>query len=62
MKPKPSLTIGIEEEYQIIDPATRELRSFITQFIECVRQSPFYLVESSALTRHAEPPDAMDSR
>jgi len=30
----PSLTIGIEEEYQIIDPETRELRSFITQFME----------------------------
>ena len=32
--PRPSLTIGIEEEYQVIDPETRELRSFITQFIE----------------------------
>jgi carboxylate-amine ligase len=31
---RPSLTIGIEEEYQIVDPETRELRSFITQFIE----------------------------
>src|SRR5262245_63861225 len=29
MKP-PSLTIGIEEEYQIIDPQTRELKSYIT--------------------------------
>lgn len=29
----PSLTIGIEEEYQIIDPETRELRSYITQFL-----------------------------
>ncbi len=29
----PSLTIGIEEEYQIIDPETRDLRSFITQFL-----------------------------
>ncbi len=34
MSRRPSLSIGIEEEYQIIDPATRELRSFITQFIE----------------------------
>jgi carboxylate-amine ligase len=34
MIPRPSLTIGIEEEYQIVDPETRELRSFITQFIE----------------------------
>lgn len=33
MKP-PSLTIGIEEEYQIIDPATGELRSYITQILE----------------------------
>jgi carboxylate-amine ligase len=33
MKP-PSLTIGIEEEYQIIDPSTRELKSYITQILE----------------------------
>jgi len=31
---QPSLTIGIEEEYQIIDPQTRELRSYITQILE----------------------------
>src|SRR5262245_25675883 len=30
----PSLTIGIEEEYQIIDPETRQLRSYITQILE----------------------------
>jgi carboxylate-amine ligase len=30
----PSLTIGIEEEYQIIDPATRELKSYITEILE----------------------------
>jgi len=30
----PSLTIGIEEEYQIIDPQTRELRSYVQQFLE----------------------------
>lgn len=30
----PSLSIGIEEEYQIIDPATGELRSYITQILE----------------------------
>jgi len=29
-----SLTIGIEEEYQIIDPATRELRSYVQRFLE----------------------------
>ena len=27
-------TIGVEEEYQIIDPETRELKSLITQLIE----------------------------
>jgi carboxylate-amine ligase len=31
---RPSLTIGIEEEYQIIDPATGELKSYITQILE----------------------------
>jgi len=30
----PSFTIGIEEEYQIIDPATGELKSYITQILE----------------------------
>ena len=30
----PSLTLGIEEEYQIIDPQTRELKSYITQILE----------------------------
>ena len=30
----PSLNIGIEEEYQIIDPATRELRSYVQRFLE----------------------------
>ena len=33
MKP-PSLTLGIEEEYQIIDPQTRELRSYITEILQ----------------------------
>lgn len=30
----PSLTIGIEEEYQIVDPETRQLRSYITEILE----------------------------
>src|SRR5258708_5344556 len=30
----PDFTIGIEEEFQIIDPETRELRSRITQIID----------------------------
>lgn len=29
-----NLTIGVEEEYQIIDPGTRELTSFIREFLE----------------------------
>src|SRR6185436_13260308 len=29
----PSLTLGIEEEYQIIDPVTRQLRSYITEIL-----------------------------
>jgi carboxylate-amine ligase len=31
---RPSLTIGIEEEYQIIDPETGELKSFITELLK----------------------------
>ena len=34
MPERPSLTIGIEEEYQIVDPQTRELKSYITQMLE----------------------------
>lgn len=30
----PSLTLGVEEEYQIIDPETRELRSYITEMLD----------------------------
>src|SRR5947209_6373116 len=29
----PTLTLGIEEEYQIIDPTTRELKSYITEIL-----------------------------
>ena len=31
---QPSLTIGIEEEYQIINPETGELRSYITEILQ----------------------------
>ena len=31
---EPSLTLGIEEEYQIVDPETRELSSYITQILD----------------------------
>jgi carboxylate-amine ligase len=31
--PTPPLTMGIEEEYQIIDPKTRNLHAYITEFL-----------------------------
>jgi carboxylate-amine ligase len=31
--PTPPLTLGIEEEYQIIDPESRNLHSYITEFL-----------------------------
>ena len=34
MPTPPELTIGIEEEYQIIDPHTGELRSYITEMLQ----------------------------
>src|SRR5215216_3884749 len=30
----PSFSLGIEEEYQIVDPETRELKSYITEMLE----------------------------
>lgn len=30
----PSFSLGIEEEYQIVDPETRELKSYITELLE----------------------------
>ncbi|MFO0877301.1 MAG: carboxylate-amine ligase [Gemmataceae bacterium] len=35
----PSLTLGVEEEYQIIDPQTRELKPYITQLLEDSRHT-----------------------
>ena len=32
--PLPDFTIGIEEEYQIIDPESRELRSYVQEFLD----------------------------
>ena len=34
MRKGPSLTLGIEEEYQIIDPDSRELESYITEILK----------------------------
>ncbi|MDD9949837.1 MAG: carboxylate-amine ligase, partial [candidate division Zixibacteria bacterium] len=28
------MTLGVEEEYQIIDPESRELTSYISEFLE----------------------------
>ena len=39
MPETPSFTIGIEEEYQIIDPQTRELKSYITEMLEAGKMS-----------------------
>ena len=47
----PSLTIGIEEEYQIIDPQTRELRSYITEILEEGK----LLLREQVKMRHREP-------
>lgn len=38
---QPSFNIGIEEEYQIIDPDTRELKSYITQLLEAGKMTLF---------------------
>jgi carboxylate-amine ligase len=34
MRPRPSFTLGVEEEFQVVDPETRELRSHIQQMFE----------------------------
>ncbi len=37
--PNPPLTLGIEEEYQIINPETRDLHAYITELISADEQS-----------------------
>ena len=34
MKKLPVFTLGVEEEYQIIDPETRDLRSHLSKIID----------------------------
>ena len=34
LKQLKNLTLGVEEEYQLIDPKSRELTSFISEFLE----------------------------
>ena len=38
---QPSFNIGIEEEYQIIDPASRQLKSYITQLLAAGKMTLF---------------------
>ena len=38
--PTPPLTLGVEEEYQIIDPETRNLHSYITELLSQDEQAP----------------------
>src|SRR5579863_3160404 len=47
---KPSLTIGIEEEYQTIDPETRDLRSHIDT--EIIAQGKVLLKEAVKAEMH----------
>jgi glutamate---cysteine ligase / carboxylate-amine ligase len=37
---RPSFTLGVEEEFQLIDPETRELRSHIQQLLESATDAP----------------------
>jgi len=34
MPAQPAFTLGIEEEFQVVDPETRELRSHIQEILE----------------------------
>lgn len=37
MKKLPLFTLGIEEEYQIIDPETRDLKSHLSKIVDCAK-------------------------
>ena len=50
MSTRPSLTIGIEEEYQTIDPVTRDLRSHIQ--VELIQKARLRLHESVKAEMH----------
>ncbi len=55
---RPSLTIGVEEEYQIIDPETRELKAAITDLME---QTGTQNVEKGVLKEHGIKPEMHQS-
>lgn len=42
-KPKPPLTLGVEEEYQIINPETRDLHAYISELISEDERRPIRL-------------------
>ena len=58
MVKRPSLTIGVEEEYQIIDPSTRGLKAAITELME---QTSTQNVEKGVLKEHAIKPEMHQS-
>ncbi|HEX7252719.1 MAG TPA: glutamate-cysteine ligase family protein, partial [Thermoanaerobaculia bacterium] len=39
MRERPAFTLGVEEEFQIIDPETRELRSHVQELLEAGKVS-----------------------
>jgi len=41
--PNPPLTLGVEEEYQIIDPETRDLHAYISEFLSQDQRRPVKL-------------------
>lgn len=41
--PEPPLTLGVEEEYQIIDPETRDLHAYISEFLSQDQTRPVKL-------------------
>ncbi|HRQ38178.1 MAG TPA: carboxylate-amine ligase [Chloroflexota bacterium] len=41
--PTPPLTLGVEEEYQIIDPQTRNLQAYISEFLSQDQGRPYKL-------------------
>ena len=45
-------TLGIEEEFQIVDPKTRELRSHVSEFLE---EGKMLLGEQIKLRRQGQP-------
>jgi carboxylate-amine ligase len=48
------LTLGIEEEYQIVDPISRDLRSYITQFLDGGRMTLREIIKPELLQSMVE--------